>query len=156
MLRIHFLQQFFDLSDPAAKDALHDSISMARFARIVPDVTGVSDESTILRLSHLLEKHGFGQAIFETVNAHLSERGLIVRPGTIVGATLIAVPPSTKNRAKGRDPQMRQTRRGAPVVLRDEAARRHRPERDPAHGHRDRPRECAAFDPSAGPVGRAG
>jgi len=112
MLRIHFLQQFFDLSDPAAEDAPHDSISMARFARVKPDVTGVPDESTILRFRHLLEAHGLGQAIFETINSHLGERELIVRTCTIVDATLIAAPPSTKNKARARDPEMRQTRKG--------------------------------------------
>jgi len=112
MLRIHFLQQFFNLSDPAAEDALHDSISMARFARVRADVGGVPDESTILRFRHLLERHGLGEAIFESINAHLGERELIVRSGTIVDATLIEAPPSTKNEAKGRDPEMRQTRKG--------------------------------------------
>ena len=112
MLRIHFLQQFFNLSDPAAEDALHDSRSMARFARVAPDVTGVPDESTILRFRHLLERHGLGEAIFEAINAHLGERELIVRSGTIVDATLIDAAPSTKNRDKARDPEMRQTRKG--------------------------------------------
>ena len=112
MLRIHFLQQFFNLSDPAAEDALHDSISMARFARVKPHVSGVPDESTILRFRHLLEREGLGEAIFETINTHLGERELIVRSGTIVDATLIEAPPSTKNEAKARDPEMRQTRKG--------------------------------------------
>ena len=112
MLRIHFLQQFFNLSDPAAEDALYDSRSMARFARVKADVTGVPDESTILRFRHLLERHELGSAIFEAINAHLGERELIVRSGTIVDATLIEAPPSTKNREKARDPEMHQTRKG--------------------------------------------
>ena len=112
MLRIHFLQQFFNLSDPATEDALHDSISMARFARVNPEVGAVPDESTILRFRHLLEREGLGVAIFEAINAHLGERELIVRSGTIVDATLIEAPPSTKNGAKARDPEMRQTRKG--------------------------------------------
>ena len=112
MLRIHFLQHFFNLSDPAAQDALHDSASMARFARLRPNFSTVPDESTILRFRHLLEREGLSQGIFDSINAHLTERELTLRTGTIADATLIAAPPSTKNKAKARDPEMRQTRKG--------------------------------------------
>ena len=112
MLRIHFLQHFFDLSDPAAQDALHDSVSMARFARLRPNFSVVPDESTILRFRHLLEREGLSKTIFDSINAHLAERELTLRTGTIADATLIAAPPSTKNKDKARDPEMRQTKKG--------------------------------------------
>ena len=112
MLRIHFLQHFFDLSDPAAQDALHDSASMARFVRLRPNFSVVPDESTILRFRHLLEREGLSKTIFDSINAHLAERSLTLRTGTIADATLIAAAPSTKNKDKARDPEMRQTKKG--------------------------------------------
>ena len=112
MLRVHFLQHFFNLSDPGAEDALYDSESMRRFARLRPNFSTVPDESTILRFRRLLERHELSEAIFESINAHLAERELTLRSGTIADATLIAAPPSTKNQGKARDPEMRQTRKG--------------------------------------------
>ena len=112
MLRIHFLQHFFNLSDPAAQDALYDSDAMRRFAQLRPNFSTVPDESTILRFRHLLERHELSEAIFASIHEHLGERELILRTGTIADATLIAAPPSTKNKAKARDPEMRQTRKG--------------------------------------------
>lgn len=112
MLRIHCMQQFFDLSDPAMEDGLYDSEAMRRFAGLELGEDAIPDESTILRFRHLLEGHGLAEALFEAVNAHLGERGLVLKTGTIVDATLIAAPPSTKNRAKARDPEMRQARKG--------------------------------------------
>jgi len=112
MLRIYFMQQWFNLSDPQAEDAIYDSESMRRFARVELDDDKVPDESTILRFRHLLEKHGLMEAIFEVVQDLLSEHRLLLRAGTIVDATIIAAPSSTKNATKTRDPEMKQTRKG--------------------------------------------
>src|SRR6202790_2480203 len=112
MLRIYFLQQWFNLSDPQAEDALYDSESMRRFARVELGEDVVPDESTILRFRHLLEQHGLTLAIFEEVQNLLEERRLLLRSGTIVDATIIAAPSSTKNAAAARDPEMKQTRKG--------------------------------------------
>ena len=112
MLRIYFLQQWFDLSDPAAEDAIYDSESMRRFARIELGDDVVPDETTILRFRHLLEKHKLQAAIFDAVNGLLGEKRLLVRTGTIVDATILAAPSSTKNATKTRDPEMKQTRKG--------------------------------------------
>jgi IS5 family transposase len=112
MLRIYFLQQWFDLSDPAAEDMLYDSESMRRFARIELGEDRVPDETTILKFRHLLERHQLTAQMFATVNALLSERRLLLKAGTIVDATIIAAPSSTKNATKTRDPEMKQTRKG--------------------------------------------
>src|SRR6202158_5586414 len=148
MLRIYFLQQWFNLSDPQAEDAIYDSESMRRFARVelgdevVPDESTilrfrhlleqhglthaifdevadlfverrvVPDESAILRFRHLLEQHGLTHAIFDAVADLLEERRLLLRSGTIVDATIIAAPSSTKNASASRDPEMKQTRKG--------------------------------------------
>ncbi len=112
MLRIYFLQQWFNLSDPQAEDAIYDSESMRRFARVELGDDKIPDESTILRFRHLLEKHQLTQAIFETVKDLLAEHRLTLRAGTIVDATIIAAPSSTKNATKTRDPEMKQTRKG--------------------------------------------
>lgn len=112
MLRIYFLQQWFNLSDPAAEDALYDSESMRRFAGVELGEDVVPDESTILRFRHLLERHELPQALFAAIGALLEERGLRVHAGTIVDATIIAAPSSTKNATATRDPEMRQTRKG--------------------------------------------
>lgn len=113
MLRIYLLQQWFDLSDPAAEDALYDSESMRRFVGIDLTHDVVPDESTILRFRHLLVEHNITEAIFAAVNDYLVERGLLVRSGTIVDATIIAAPSSTKNAKGERDPEMRQTKKGS-------------------------------------------
>jgi IS5 family transposase len=112
MLRIYFLQQWFNLSDPQAEDAIYDSESMRRFARVELGEDTVPDESTILRFRHLLEQRGLTEAIFEAVKDLLIEHGLLLRAGTIVDATIIAAPSSTKNATGKRDPEMKQTRKG--------------------------------------------
>jgi IS5 family transposase len=112
MLRIYFLQQWFNLSDPQAEDAIYDSESMRRFARVELGDEVVPDESTILRFRHLLERHGLTQAIFDSITGLLEERRRLLRSGTIVDATIIAAPSSTKNASATRDPEMKQTRKG--------------------------------------------
>ena len=112
MLRIYFLQQWFNLSDPQAEDAIYDSESMRRFAGVELGEDKIPDESTILRFRHLLEKHRLTEAIFEEVKDLLTEQGLLLRSGTIVDATIIAAPSSTKNAEGKRDPEMKQTRKG--------------------------------------------
>src|SRR5689334_25083747 len=100
MLRLHFLQHWFNLSDPAAEEALYDSLSMRRFVGIDLGREAVPDETTILNFRHLLERHNLSQLLFDRVNQHLASRGLKVAGGTIVDATIIAAPSSTKNEAK--------------------------------------------------------
>lgn len=112
MLRIYCLQQWFNLSDPAAEDAIYDSESMRRFARVELGDDVVPDESTILRFRPLLEEHQLTAAIFAEIQELLAARRLLLKAGTIVDATIIAAPPSTKNEAKARDPEMHQTRKG--------------------------------------------
>src|SRR6202166_2346697 len=112
MLRIYFLQQWFNLSDPQAEDAIYDSESMRRFARVELGDEVVPDETTILCFRHLLEQHELTQAIFEEIQALLEERRLLLRSGTIVDATIITAPSSTKNASASRDPEMKQTRKG--------------------------------------------
>lgn len=112
MLRIYFLQQWFNLSDPQAEDAIYDSESMRRFARVELGDDKVPDESTILRFRHRLEAHGLTEAIFEAVKDLLTEKRLLLQAGTIVDATIIAAPSSTKNATGTRDPEMKQTRKG--------------------------------------------
>ena len=106
MLRISFLQQWFNLSDPQAEDAIYDSESMRRFAKVELAEDRIPDESTILRFRHLLEKHRLTEGIFETVKDLLSEHHLLLHAGTIVDATIIAAPSSTKNATRTRDPEM--------------------------------------------------
>jgi transposase, IS5 family len=112
MLRIYFMQQWYGLSDPAMEDGLYDSESMRRFAGIdiVADV--VPDETTILHFRHLLEKHELTKKIFEKTKQYLSDKGLLLREGTIVDATIINAPSSTKNRDNTRDKEMKQTKKG--------------------------------------------
>ena len=112
MLRIYFLQQWFDLSDPQAEDMLYDSESMRRFARVELGEDTVPDESTILRFRHLLERHQLTEKMFDAVKTLLTDKRLLLRAGTIVDATIIAAPSSTKNATKTRDPEMKQTRKG--------------------------------------------
>ena len=112
MLRIYLLQIWFDLSDPQAEDAIYDSESMRRFAGVELSDDVVPDESTILRFRHLLEKHNLAEAMFEQINGVLEAKGLLLRSGTIVDATMIAAPSSTKNSTNSRDPEMRQAKKG--------------------------------------------
>jgi len=112
MLRVYFLQQWFDLSDPQAEDMLYDSEAMRRFARVDLGEDTVPDESTILRFRHLLEEHQLTAAMFAAVKTLLEDKHLLLKAGTIVDATIIAAPSSTKNATKTRDPEMKQTRKG--------------------------------------------
>jgi len=112
MLRIHFMQQWFALSDPAMEDALHDTPVMRQFAGLDAGIDRMPDETTILHFRHLLERHDLGLRILAEVNALLIEKGLLLRQGTIVDATLIAAPSSTKNAEGKRDPAMSQTKKG--------------------------------------------
>ena len=112
MLRIHLLQQFFGLSDPAMEEALHDVPLYREFAHLDVGMSRMPDESTMLRFRHFLEAHQLGAALLATVNAELSRKGLLLRQGTVIDATLIAAPSSTKNQSGQRDPDMRQTRKG--------------------------------------------
>jgi transposase, IS5 family len=112
MLRIYFLQQWFNLSDPQAEDAIYDSESMRRFVGVELGDDVVPDETTILRFRHLLERHRLTEAIFEAVKGLLEEKRLLLKSGTIVDATIIAAPSSTKNATQTRDPEMKQTRKG--------------------------------------------
>jgi IS5 family transposase len=112
MLRIYFMQQWYGLSDPAMEDALYDIESMRRFADINIEVDVIPDETTILNFRHLLERHNLTKQIFEKTKRYLSEKGLLLREGTIVDATIINAPSSTKNQDKTRDKEMRQTKKG--------------------------------------------
>ena len=112
MLRIHFLQGWFNLSDPGAEEALYDMESMRRFVGIDLGNEPVPDETTICKFRHLLETHDLGERIFQEVNAHLEEKGLRLSEGTIMDATIINAPSSTKNQDKKRDPDMHSTKKG--------------------------------------------
>lgn len=112
MLRIHFLQHWFNLADPAVEEALYDSNAMRRFVAIDLGKEPVPDETTVCKFRYLLEQHGLGKRIFSAVGRHLKSQGLKVGTGTIVDATLISAPTSTKNKARRRDPEMHQTKKG--------------------------------------------
>ena len=112
MLRMYIVQQCFGLADEATEDAVYDSQSIRAFVGIDLSREGAPDATTLLHFRRLLEKHDLTRAIFQAINGHLAEQGLLLREGTIVDATIIAAPPSTKNRAKARDPEMHQTKKG--------------------------------------------
>jgi len=112
MLRVYFLQQWYGLADEALEDAIYDSQALRNFVGIDLGVESVPDATTLLKFRHLLEKHALTKQLLDEVNAFLEERGMLMREGTIVDATLIAAPPSTKNRKKARDPEMHQTKKG--------------------------------------------
>jgi len=112
MLRVYFLQQWYGLADEALEDALYDSQALRGFARIDLAAEGVPDATTLLKFRRLLETHDLCKGLFTAINADLTARGLLLREGTLVDATLIAAPPSTKNHEKKRDPEMHQTRKG--------------------------------------------
>jgi transposase, IS5 family len=112
MLKIYFMQQWYKLSDPAMEDALYDSESLRRFAGIDMAVDVIPDESTILHFRHLLEKYDLTKKIFEKTKQYLSDKGLLLREGTIVDATIISAPSSTKNRDNTRDKEMHSTKKG--------------------------------------------
>src|SRR5580704_8973564 len=112
MLRIYFLQQWFNLSDPAVEEALYDSAVMRQFVGIDLGNEPVPDETTVCKFRHLLEEHDLGEEILGTVNLHLQAKGVRITTGTIVDATIIHAPSSTKNQEQSRDPEMHQTRKG--------------------------------------------
>jgi transposase, IS5 family len=112
MLRTYFLQQWFNLSDPGVEEALYDSASLRRFAGVDLGVAPAPDETTICRFRHLLEQHNLGGAMLDAVNHHLDTKGIRIATGTIVDATIIHAPSSTKNAKQERDPEMHQTRKG--------------------------------------------
>jgi IS5 family transposase len=112
MLRIYFLQQWYALADEALEDALYDSQALRGFVGIELNRDPVPDATTLLKFRHWLEQHDLTRLLFEEVGAVLQERGLLMRQGTIVDATIIAAPPSTKNKEKARDPEMHQTKKG--------------------------------------------
>jgi transposase, IS5 family len=112
MLRIYFLQQWYGLADEALEDALYDSQALRGFAGIDLSLAAVPDATTVLNFRHWLEQHELTRVLFEEVGAMLEERGLLMRQGTIVDATIIAAAPSTKNKKKARDPEMHQTKKG--------------------------------------------
>ncbi len=112
MLRIHFLQHWFNLSDPAVEEALYDSRAMRNFVGIDLGREPAPDETTICKFRHLLEAHNLGERLFVLIGEYLAEKGMKVTRGTIVDATIINAPGSTKNRKKARDPEMHQTKKG--------------------------------------------
>jgi IS5 family transposase len=112
MLRIYFLQQWFNLSDPAVEDALYDSLTMRSFVGIDLGREPAPDETTVCRFRHLLERHGLGRQILIAVNAYLARHGLTIGTGTIVDATILHAPSSTKNKLERRDPEMHQVKKG--------------------------------------------
>lgn len=112
MLRMYFLQQWFNLADPAVEEALYDSVTMRHFVGIDLGREPVPDETTVCKFRHLLERHGLGAKIFARVNGYLASRGMKIGTGTIVDATLIEAPSSTKNKSGERDPEMHPTRKG--------------------------------------------
>lgn len=112
MLRMYFLQHWYNLSDPAVEESLYDSQAMRRFVGIDLGREAVPDETTLCKFRHLLERNGLGEKLFGQVWKHLEASGFTVSRGTIVDATIIAAPPSTKNKDKSRDPDMHQTKKG--------------------------------------------
>ncbi len=112
MLRMYFVQQWYALADEATEDALYDSRALSAFVGIDLARESVPDATTLLKFRRLLEKQGLAETIFDTVNAGLRERGLLLNKGTVADATILAAPPSTKNKEKARDPEMHQTCKG--------------------------------------------
>jgi len=110
LLRIYFMQQWYALSDPAMEDSLYDIESMRRFAKV--DLESIPDETTICRFRHYLEARHLTKKLFQVTEQYLSERGLILSEGTIVDASIISAPSSTKNEKRERDPEMKQTKKG--------------------------------------------
>jgi IS5 family transposase len=111
MLRIHCVQLFYNLSDPAMEDMLYEIDSVRRFVGL--KITGpIPDESTILKFRHLLETHDLGMKLFEGINQHLAEQGLMLKEGTFVDASIISAPSSTRNQSRERDPEMHQVKKG--------------------------------------------
>src|ERR1035437_7865378 len=112
MLRTYFVQQWFNLSDPGVEEAFYESAALRRFVGVDLGVAPAPDETTICRFRHLLEKHDVGGEMLDTVNYHLEAKGIRIATGTIVDATIIHAPSSTKKARGERDPEMHQTRKG--------------------------------------------
>jgi IS5 family transposase len=112
MLRVYFVQQWYGLSDDGVEDAFYDSQALRGFAGIALNCDPIPDATTVLHFRHWLERHDLAKGLFDEVCAMLEERGLLMRQGTIVDATIIAAPSSTKNKEKARDPEMHQTKKG--------------------------------------------
>src|SRR3954453_978331 len=112
MLRVYFVQQWYGLADEAVEDALYDSQALRGFAGIELNRDPIPDATTVLHFRHWLERHDLTKGLFEEIGALLEERGLLMRQGTIVDATIIAAPSSTKNKQQSRDPEMHQTKKG--------------------------------------------
>jgi len=112
MLRIYFMQQWYQLSDEGMEEALYDTHSLRNFAGLELGSDNIPDQNTILNFRHLLEEHKLTERFFEIVNKHLEQHGLLMKKGTIVDATIINAPSSTKNSEKQRDPEMKQTKKG--------------------------------------------
>ena len=112
MLRLYFLQQWFNLSDPGVEEGIYESVSMRRFIGIDLGIEPVPDETTLCKFRRLLEKHKLGKKLFEEVNRHLADCGVKISGGTIVDASIIHAPSSTKNKDKERDPEMHSTKKG--------------------------------------------
>lgn len=112
MLRLYFLQQWFALSDEAVEDALYDMPAFREFVRVDLWTETAPDATTLLKFRRLLERHGLTEQLFACINAQLQSEGLLMREGTMVDATLIEAPSSTKNAARGRDPEMHQAKKG--------------------------------------------
>jgi len=110
MLRIYFMQQWYSLSDPSMEDSLYDIEAMRRFAQV--NLDEVPDETTICKFRHYLERHKLTQKLFQLTEQYLSDKNLILSEGTIVDATIISAPSSTKNKERRRDPEMKQTKKG--------------------------------------------
>jgi IS5 family transposase len=112
MLRTYFVQQWFNLSDPGVEEALYESPVLQRFVGVDLGMAPAPDETTVLRFRHLLERHSLGGQMLDTVNEHLESKGIKIQTGTIVDASILHAPSSTKNEKKQRDPAMHQTRKG--------------------------------------------
>ena len=112
MLRMYLVRQWFNLSDPGVEEAVYDSIVLRQFVGIDLGREPVPEETTVCKFRHLLEEHKLGEQILGTVNLHLQSKGVRITTGTIVDATLLHAPSSTKNREQQRDPEMHQTRKG--------------------------------------------
>src|SRR5487761_1521845 len=113
MLRIYFLQQWFDVSDPAMEEALYDIRSMAQFVRLDLTQESAPDETTICKFRHMIEEQSLGASLFEQVNQYLQRKGIAVTKGTIVDATILPASSSTKNHARRLDPEMASTKKGS-------------------------------------------
>lgn len=112
MLRIHLMQHWFELSDPGMESELYDSMAMRKFAKLGGLDNPTPDETTILNFRHLLEEHALSAVVFDQINNHLVQNEVMLSSGTIVDATLMSAPSSTKNQTKSRDPEMHSTKKG--------------------------------------------